>query len=55
MAKMCPKIAGIGNFCHIFAILKHLIGPLVAKLLHILVDQVISFEMSGVKSKLDKY
>ena len=51
MTKMCPKIADIGNFCHIFTIVKHFIGPLVVKLLHILVEEVMSFEMSGVTSK----
>ena len=25
-----PKIANVGNFCHVFAILRHLIDPLVA-------------------------
>ena len=29
--------------------------PLVAKLFHILVEEVISFKMSGLISKLDKY
>ena len=42
------KIADIDTFWT-------LAGPLVAKLLHILVEQVISFEMSGQTSKLDKY
>ena len=32
----------------------HLTGPLVAKLFHILVEEVISFEMSGLTSKLVK-
>ena len=35
----------------IFDMFLHLIGPLVAKLFHILVEEVISFEMSGVTSK----
>ena len=48
MAKTCPKIANISNFQHDFAILRHLIGPLVAKLLHVLVEKVLSFKISGV-------
>ena len=43
-----PKIAVSARFwC--------LVGPLVAKFFHILVEEVISFKMSGVTSKLDKY
>ena len=45
------KHADIGNFWHVFAIFRCLIGPLVVTLLHILVEEVISFEMSGVTSK----
>ena len=52
---MCPKIADIGNFQTHFAIFRCLIGPLVAILAQILVEQVISFEMSGQTSKSDKY
>ena len=52
---MCPKIANIGNFQTCFAIFRYLIGPLVEKLLHILVQEILSFEMSGQTSKLDKY
>ena len=39
----------------IFGTFLHLTGPLVAKLFHILVEEVISFEMSGLTSKSDKY
>ena len=53
--KTCPKIANIGNFWTCFPIFRCLIGPLVVKLLHILVEQVLSFKMSGQTSKLDKY
>ena len=42
------KNANIGDFRHVFL---HLTGPLVAKLFHILVEEVISFEMSGLTSK----
>ena len=42
------KIVDIGTF-------QALAGPLVAILVHILVEQVISFEMSGQTSKSDKY
>ena len=52
--KMCPKIADVGDFQTHFAILRYLRGPLVAILAQILVEQVISFEMSGQKSKSDK-
>ena len=41
-------------FGHVFAIFRCLRCPLVAKLLHILVEQVISFEMSTQRSKSDK-
>ena len=54
MDKPVPKIANIGNFWHIFEILRHLTEPLVAKLLHILVEEVISFKMSGLTSKSNK-
>ena len=46
------ETANVGDFQHIFL---HLTGPLVAKLFHILVEEVISFEMSGLTSKSDKY
>ena len=46
--KNVPKIAVSARFwC--------LIGPLVAKFFHILVEEVISFKMSGITSKSDKY
>ena len=45
----------IGNFRTHFAIFRYLIGPLVANLLHILVEQVLSFEISTQTSILDKY
>ena len=48
MGKMCPKIANVGTFWT-------LTGPLVAILVHILVEQVISFKMSGQTLKSDKY
>ena len=35
----------------IFGTFLHLTGPLVAKLFHILVEEVMSFEMSGLTSK----
>ena len=54
MAKMCPKIANIGNVGTRFAIFRCLIGPLVAILVQIHVEEVLSFEMSGQTSKLDK-
>ena len=41
------KNADIGDFWHFFASYR----PLVAKLFHILVEEVISFEMSGLTSK----
>ena len=48
MAKNVPKIAILARFwC--------LISPLVAKFFHILVEEVMSFKMSGVTSKSDKY
>ena len=50
MAKICPNIADVGDFWTRFAFFRCLIGPLVAKLLHILVEQVISFKMSGQTS-----
>ena len=47
--KMCPKIADVGDFWTCFAILRYLRGPLVA-----ILEQVISFKMSGQTSKSDK-
>ena len=55
MAKHVQKLPTLAIFGHIFAIIRYLGGPLVAKLLHILVEQVLSFEMSGQTSKSDKY
>ena len=56
---ICPiahvPIFDVGDFCTCFAIFRCFIGPLVAKLVHILVEQIISFEMSGQTSKSDKY
>ena len=49
------KCANVGDFWHIFAIFRCLIGPLVAILLHILVEEVISFDLHGHTSKSDKY
>ena len=46
MAKCVQKSSTSAIFDHIFAIIRCLIDPLVAKLLHILVEQVISFEMN---------
>ena len=45
------ETANVGDFRHVFASYR----PLVAKLFHILVEEVISFEMSGLTSKSDKY
>ena len=53
-ASKAPKIANDADFWTHFAIFRCLIGPLVAKLLQILVEQVISFEMSTETSKSDK-
>ena len=53
-ASKAPKIVDDANFWTRFAIFRCLIGPLVAKLLQILVEQVISFKMSTETSKLDK-
>ena len=39
-------------FEHVFAMFTYLIGPLVAKSLHILVEEVLRFGLSGVESKL---
>ena len=47
-------IADVSDFRTRFAILRYLRGPLVAILAQILVEQVISFEMSGQTSKSDK-
>ena len=55
MAKMCPKVADVGNFWTCFAIFRCLIGPLVAILVQTLVEEVLSFEMSGQTSESDKY
>ena len=49
------KCANICDFRHIFAVFRCLIGPLVMILLHILVEEVISFNLHGHTSKLDKY
>ena len=54
IAKMCQKLPKLAIFRHIFAILGYLRGPLVVKLLHILVEEVISFDLSGLTSKSDK-
>ena len=52
MAK-CVKNANTGNFLDKFwPFLGALKGPLVTILLHILVEQVISFKMSGQTSKI---
>ena len=55
MAKCVQKLLTLAIFGQVFAIIMYLGGLLVAKLLHILVEQVISFEMSGQTSKSDKY
>ena len=44
IAKMCQKLLTLAIFKHIFTIFGCFIGPLVAKLLYILVEEVISFE-----------
>ena len=49
------KCADIGNFLHVFAILRYRMCCLVVKSLRILVEEVISFYMSDVTSKLDEY
>ena len=43
-----------GDFRHVFAVFRYLIGPLVTKFFHILVEEVISFDLHGLTSKLDK-
>ena len=56
--QMAYKVATNGKNVPKIAVLVHfwcLIGPLVAKFFHILVEEVISFKMSGVTSKSDKY
>ena len=53
-ASKAPKIADDANFWTCFATFRCLIGLLVAKLLQMLVEEVISFEMSTQTSKLDK-
>ena len=55
MAKCVQKLPMSAIFGHIFVIIRYLEGPLVEELLHILVEQVISFKMSGQISKSDKY
>ena len=57
MAKYVQKLQMSAIFGHVFAIIRYLGGLLVAKLsiFHILVEQVISFKMSGQTSKSDKY
>ena len=46
------KNADVSDFRHVFL---HLTGPLVAKVFHILVEEVISFDLHGHTSKSDKY
>ena len=48
------KRADVGDFWHVFAVFRYLIGPLVAILLHILVEEVISFDLHSHTSKSDK-
>ena len=55
MANHVQKLPTLVIFGHVFAISRCLRGLLVAKSLHILVEQVISFEMSSQTSKSDKY
>ena len=54
MAKTCPKIANSSNFWTDFCHFGYLIGPLVVISAHILVEEVISFKISGATSKMDK-
>ena len=55
IAKMCQKLLTLTIFGHVFAIFRYIRCPLVVKLLRILVEEVISFKISGVTSKLDEY
>ena len=43
-----------GDFQHVFAIFRCFIGPLVTKFFHILVEEVLSFDLGGLTSKSDK-
>ena len=52
MAKMCLKITNIDTFWTHSCLFRYLRGPLVAKLLHILVERVISFKMSTQNIKI---
>ena len=47
--------ADVGDFRHVFAVFRCLIGPLVVILPHILVEEVLSFDLHGHTSKSDKY
>ena len=49
-----PKTCQNGDFWHVFAVFRYLIGPLVTKFFHILEEEVISFDLHGLTSKLDK-
>ena len=51
MAKTCQKLL----FWHVFAVFRCLIGPLVTKFFHILVGEVLSFDLSSLTSKSDNY
>ena len=52
MAKTCLKIANISMFLPFLGALQVL---RVAKLVHILVEEILSFKIREVTSKLDKY
>ena len=42
-----------GDLQHVFAIFECLLGPLVTKFFHILVDEFLGLDLSGITSKLD--
>ena len=54
MAKTCPKIANVSNFCTYFAIFRCLRGTLVVISAQILVEEVLNFNMNTQTSKSDK-
>ena len=54
MAKTCPEVANVCNFWTHFAIFGYLRGLLVTMSAQILVEEILSFEMSIQTSKSDK-
>ena len=54
-SQKCAENRQLAIFGHVFAIFRCLIGPLVAKFLQILVEEIISFDLHGHTSKSDKY